>query len=179
MSNITKQILKTRTYNQITSGVSTFWKDSLFENLKNLSSRAKGAKGEHLVAEAMSALGHHSPFKKDGKPYKPKGSGTDFDLFINRLKIEVKLSTAWDETPSKFKWQQLRSMQDYDRVVFVGVNPNQFDMWWCTKKDLEKHIFNKSEYRQHAGKDGDQDLYWISTEGSTNIPSWFRPIQTF
>jgi hypothetical protein len=145
-----------------------------------MSSVRKGSQGERLVADILEAKGCTVPRNKTGKNKKPKGAGTDYDLWIDDIKIEVKTSTTWDNVLNRFRWQQLRSTQDYERVVFVGINPNDIYLWWCTKQDLEAHIFGRDNFRQHAGKNGKQDLYWLSTNGATDLPDtpkWFRCIE--
>jgi hypothetical protein len=168
--NLTELATHTKTYNAWQQEAAGIWKDSLFEAFKNKSSSSKGAQGEFLCADIMDSLGHRVLRNNRGKPIRPKGAGKDFDLMIGTHRTEVKASTTWGQALNCFTWQQIRSMQDYDRVIFMGINPNEVLMWWCSKADLEANIFGRNEYRQHAGKDGHQELYWLQN----TIPSWFR-----
>jgi hypothetical protein len=183
--DITDLALATVTYKGWRDKDTSFWDDSLFETYKYFPPPTKGSQAERLVADLLERLGSSVPRKRDGSPQKPKGSSSDFDLYIDELKVEVKASTAWDGVIDSFTWQQIRSEQEYDRVVFVGVNPNQVCAWWCTKADLDRHVFGRDEYRQHAGRNGNQELYWIKTspdgDPSTAPPvlHWFRDVQTW
>jgi hypothetical protein len=162
---------KSRTLQEKNVGID-FWRDTLYESFFLMSSpKAKGARGERLAAEIMETLGHDILRKKNGKPARLDGDA-DHDIVVGGYRTEVKLSLTWDGQPDRFTWQQIRSLQDYDRIILIGVNPDEVKMWWATKKDLEQNIFGKSCYRQHGGKNGKQELYWIKNE----IPSWFRPI---
>ena len=83
------------------------------------------------------------------------------------------MSLTWGEQQNCFTWQQIRPLQEYDRIVFIGVNPDSLHLWWATKEDILQHIAGHDSYRQHGGKNGGQDLYWIKNE----IPTWFRSIE--
>jgi hypothetical protein len=127
--DLTTIALSTGTAKIWTTLTNPYWNNSLFETFKNFSSRKKGTEGEHLTADILELLGSTVQRNKHGKPCKPKGSKTDFDIIIDNHKVEVKCSTAWEEKENKFVWQQLRSLQEYDRVIFVGINPNKLHMW--------------------------------------------------
>jgi hypothetical protein len=179
--DLTNTALKSPTYQRWVDSEDLFWKGSEFEKFRNFASRKKGKEGEHLAADLLEAQGSTIPRGKKGEPTKPKGSGSEFDIFPDKIKTEVKTSSAWNGTRCAFRWQQLRD-QLYERIVFIGINPNELYMWWCTKADLEKHIFGRDEFRQHAGKDGGQELYWISTQGGSltpDVPAWFRSMDTW
>ena len=105
----------------------------------------------------------------------------DYDIYPDEIKTEVKFSTAWDNTEFMFTWQQLRSWQNYERIIFVGCNPNSIHVWWCTKKDLEENVFGKDEYRQHGGKDGKQEEYWLKStpDKKTIVPEYFQTLDTW
>ena len=150
-----------------------FWKDSIFESFYLMSSpKSKGSRGERLAAEIMEKLNHTVLRNKNGKLARLQGD-SDHDIVVDNFRTEVKLSLTWDGVPNRFTWQQIRSLQDYDRILFIGMNPNDVNIWWASKKDLKDNIFGKPCYRQHGGKNGKQDLYWIKNE----IPSWFRTIE--
>jgi hypothetical protein len=163
---------KSRTLQEKVNGVD-FWRNSLYESFFLMSSpKAKGSRGERLAAEVFETLGHDILRKKNGKLARLEGDA-DHDIVVDGYRTEVKLSLTWDSTPDQFTWQQIRSLQKYDRIIFIGLNPDEAKMWWATKEDLERNIFGKSCYRQHGGKKGNQELYWIRNE----VPAWFRPVE--
>lgn len=113
----------------------------------------------------METLGH--------KVTRPESS--DHDRIISNHKTEIKVSTTWNEELNNFTWQQIRD-QDYDRIIFVGINPNDISVWWATKDDLREYVLGQDSKRQHAGKDGGQELYWL--QGSKG-EQWFRDLADF
>lgn len=143
----------------------TIWKNSHFRYFRDMSSKSKGAEGEKLVHQFMEKLGH----------IVSRAKNSDFDRYISGHKTEIKVSTSWDEVEDKFTWQQIRN-QEYDRIVFVAINPNDVKFYWASKADLKKYVFDKDEYRQHSGKNGGQELYWL--QGVSKMP-WFRDIESF
>jgi len=152
-----------------------FWRGSLFESFKPMSPVAKGSRGERLAAEVLEKLGHDVLRKKNRKLARLDGD-KDHDIVVDGYRTEVKLSLTWGDTLDTFTWQQIRPFQKYDRIIVIGMNPNEVKMWWATKEDLEDNIFGKACYIQHGGKDGNQDLYWIRTEAD-GIPSWLRNME--
>ena len=156
----------------------SIWNGSTFELAKNMGPKSKGAWGERLTCDILESFGAKVPRDKKGKNKKPKGAGSDYDVWVNGKKIEVKTSFAWDDTPDKFVWQQIRD-QDYEYIVFIGVNPGECKAWWATKDDIVDNIFGEDSYRQHGGSSGMQDLYWIQTAALVGgeLPEWFKPIK--
>ncbi|AOO13170.1 hypothetical protein LIS021110_056 [Cyanophage S-RIM14] len=153
-------------YEKWESSKQSIWEGSKFQSFRNIPSpKSKGSQGEKLVQQFMEHFGH--------KVTKPEN--TDHDRIIDGYKTEIKLSTTWNETLSNWTWQQIRD-QDYDRLIFVGINPNGISLWWATKSDIKKYILGRDGCRQHAGKDGGQELYWI--QGSSG-EQWFREMSTW
>ena len=187
MSDITKLVLESTTYARWLDPTAEdlYWADSQFGCFRRFASRTKGKEGEHLTADVLELLGsivpRHQKGKKKGQPFKPAGAGTDYDVLIDDYEVEVKTSSAWQAQSNNFAWQQFRPFQEYIRVICVGINANQVQAWWCTKEDLEKHIFGRDEFRQHGGKKGEQELYWISTPGgdTAEVPAFFRSMDTW
>ena len=163
--DFTVDALSTKRYSQWEKARQSIWYGSRFEQLRNMSSRKKGAEGEKMCSEIMTSLGHEVK----------KPESKEHDRIITPWKTEIKLSTSWNEELDNFTWQQLRN-QDYERCIFIGVNPEQLKMWWCTKDDLFEHVISKDSKRQHAGKDGEQDLYWIQASAGE---TWFRTMNTW
>ena len=163
--------LKSETLKERSPGID-FWEGSSYESFYTMSSpKAKGSRGERLAAEVMESLGHNILRKKSGKLARLSGN-SDHDIVVNGHRVEVKLSLTWGTEYDKFTWQQIRSLQEYDRIIFVGINPDEVKMWWATKEDLENNVFGDAAFRQHGGKKGNQELYWIRD----GIPSWFRSV---
>ena len=183
MTDVTKTLVEGQTCQkgQEETEADRYWKGSPFEWFRLLASRSKGAMGERMVCDILEALGSSVPRDKKGKPIKPKGSGSDYDIFPDDILTEVKTSSAWEARDNKFVWQQLRSNQTYERVVFLGLNASCAQAWWCTKGDLERHVFGRDEFRQHGGSAGNQDLYWIQTDGGNTavVPTFFRSLDTW
>ena len=118
-----------------------------------------------MVQQVMEALGHRVE----------RPTSSEHDRIIDGWKTEIKVSTTWNETLDNWTWQQIRE-QDYDRIIFVGINPNDVSIWWATKEDLRQFVLGRDEMRQHAGKDGGQELYWIQGSG---VKPWFREMNSF
>ena len=140
--------------------MSPFWLGSKFEFTRSISSKQKGSFGEKFVAAVMKDMGFDVS----------RRYSSDHDIVVNGMSAEVKMSTAWDNKKDAFKWQQIRN-QDYKLIFFLGINPNDFTIWWATKDQLNEKVIGKDEYRQHAGKDGNQELYWISCR-----QEWFNDL---
>lgn len=138
------------------------WTDSEFEFYKKLtSSKQKGAFGEAFSKAVLSDMDF----------IVSKRTSSDQDFQINGIGTEVKTSGAWNQKINRFKWQQIRSQQEYEIIIFLGINPDSYFIGWASKKDLQDNIFGKDEYRQHGGKDGGQELYWIDRS-----EPWIRDI---
>src|SRR5574343_98228 len=153
MFNITDCALETDTYSSWKNDVSLFWKDSLFEHLKNKSSRCKGSESEKLMKEIFKSKGFEVKKRKH----------SDHDFCVNGYEIELKMSTCWAEKPDAFRWQQIRK-QRYDYILFLGVNPNKLYLWGMSKQAIIDNIFDRDEFRQHGGRTGNHENYWISTK---------------
>jgi hypothetical protein len=167
MIDYTAQVETLPIFDRWESSKQSIWEGSKFQTFRNIPSpKSKGSQGEKLVEQLMKSLDH--------KVTKPLNS--DHDRVINGHKTEIKVSTTWNELLNNWTWNQIRGNQDYDRIIFVGVNPNSIHIWWATKEDICKHIIDNDSKRQHAGKDGGQEIYWIQGSGKQD---WFRDLDTF
>lgn len=157
MCDDTSIAVSTAEYKSWTNDIENdIWKGSKFEKLKKTPSpRARGAMAERLLKQIL--------IKKGCKITKPKSKSSEYDLHVNGLRVEVKMSTLWNSNESSFKWQQIRN-QEYDLILFMAVYPNELKIWGATKETIRKEVFGKDELRQHAGKNGKQELYWISDQ---------------
>lgn len=133
------------------------WTDSPFQWIKNLPSSAIGATGAKLVE-------HWATSKKFAVD--PSGT-TEFDRYINRMKIEVKTSTLWKDT-GKYTFQQLRD-QDYEYAFLLGISPFDVHAWLVPKFELMEE--NHPEIRgQHGGAIA-VETRWL-TFNPENPPAW-------
>jgi hypothetical protein len=169
---LTEIAVKTNAFKEPTSNLD-FWRGSLFESFWLMSSpKSKGARGERLAADIMESLGHDVLRNENGKPI--RWGGSEHDIVVNDQRTEVKMSLTWGDAENQWTWQQIRD-QDYDRIIFLGINPNDVRMWWATKRDLMKHVIGNRALQQHGGKKAASNTYWIRNK----IPSWFREIETW
>lgn len=169
MTNITNAILSSKEYSYWSSNysVGSFWKNSNFEWFRSIPSpRTKGKVGEEIVELCMKNLGHLVE--------KPKNK--DHDRIINGYKVEIKTSTTWNDILNRFTWQQIRQNDDFERIIFLGINPNDTKMYWATYDDLVKNLFCNDKYRQHKGASGGQDMFWIQ---NTDKLDWFSEMENF
>ncbi len=162
------ELIATPTYKKLkaTESLGSIWTGQTFEVFKLLGSRKKGAVAEKLVEDMLKVMGFTVG----------KSKGLGGDRTVQGLETEIKASCCWDEVPDAFCWQQLRR-QDYARVIFLGVNPASAVLYWADKEALVKEIFNDS-HRQHAGRKGGQELYWIQVGPDGNqvhpLPACFN-----
>ena len=170
--NLTEVALRTPVMRDEENPKWNIWQSSPFESFYLSSSKAKGSKGERLLAAVLETLGHDILRDNTGKLQRLDGN-SDHDIVVDNYKVEVKTSLTWGEERDKFTWQQIRSKQDYERIIFIGLNPDEMKVFWATKKDLEENIFGIDKHRQHGGKDGKQDLYWIRND----FPHWFKSLE--
>lgn len=134
------------------------WTDSPFEWIKGgLSSRSKGAVGEQLVAQF---LGHYGFDITDTE-------GTDSDIGVNGAKVEIKLSTEWQE--GHYRFQQIRD-QDYDILFCLGLSPFSAYAWVAGKQNI---VFDEIAH-QHDGSRG-RDTWWITAAPKSISHTWLNP----
>ena len=163
---VTEELRSSGTLQSLQKDKSTeWWRGSMFEQFALIRSpRSRGAVGEKLVSDIMELWGS-----------KVKRSRTaNYDRIIDNIPTEIKVSTTWNCMEDNFRWSQIRN-QPYERIIFGGINPNEAKLAWATKDDLQKWVFTDSN-RQHAGKNGGLDIYWVS--GSIEMNNHFmRPIR--
>lgn len=134
-----------------------------FQLYTELGPRQKGAYGEFIAGLFFRSIGSivHSRIN----------SGHDY--IIDGYKTEIKFSGAMRDdnngnpvlNENTFTLNHLALRKDWDRLVFIGVNPDDKEdvIFWITKEDaiecVEKGLYIK---KQQGGKQGDNDDY-IST----------------
>lgn len=145
-------------YDYLEGGIS-LWDGSPFEWILRLPSRRRGAIGEKLVAGWSAA--------KDFDVLKPLNS--DADRIINNLRIEIKMSTLWEN--GQYKFQQIRD-QEYDHLFALGISPFDAHAWLIPKAALMSGP-RKGLTGQHTGAQG-TDTSWLGFRASAP-PEWLEP----
>ena len=140
-----------------------FWKGSIFKSIVNSSPKSKGAFGENLGSEICN---------KQYNLRVEKRTNAGHDRIIEGVRTEIKLSFCWDETPGKWVFQQIRPDDDYERVIFIGINPDEVRIWWATKADA-----TTCSIPQHGGAEGN-DTRWASITAE-QIPSQFKNMENW
>ena len=139
-----------------------------FITVRNLSSRSKGAFFEKLTKEWLSAT---------FDLYSNKPSSSQHDTIINDVKIEIKGSTLWvdgEGNPTHFRWQQIRTAQDYQIMIFMAMYPDKVKFYYATKQDLLDNL-DPLIYNQHGGKGIDSGT--MSIDGYPEDFVWMKEIK--
>jgi hypothetical protein len=167
MDKLTEAVLSSKNFAEYNEKANySIYKGSIFENIYALHSRTKGSFGEKITAEILGMI----------KSSKEGGDIIEIDKDTGaKIGIEVKLSCFWENREGKLCFEQIRK-GNYKKIIFLVIEPNRIRMWEAPYKDLENNIFDKDEYRQHNGKDGNTESYWIQTNSYADIPTWFREI---
>ena len=131
------------------------WVNSPFKWIRGLASRRRGKVGEEIIARWLTVEG-----LEIGSP-----AGTDSDLMVNGVRVEVKMSTLWEV--GTYTFQQIRD-QDYAFLICLGLSPVEAHCW-VLPKDLA--MANASP--QHGGRDG-RDTYWFRVDPKAPA-AWLRP----
>ena len=141
---------------------------------QDLSSKAKGAAFEYLITEILNTNG----FTVE----KPKKS-TDYDRLINGKKVEIKGSLGWvtNGEISHYRFQQLRSSQDYEIVLFLFITPEGIELKGATKETVMKKLAYQDEegfwpHNQHGGKRVNSGTFCLDVT-SVDAADWMLPIE--
>lgn len=147
---------------------------SAMKMYQDLSSKAKGAAFEYLITEVLETQG----FTVE----KPKKS-TDYDRLINGKKVEIKGSLGWvtNGEISHYRFQQLRSAQDYEIVLFLFVTPGGIEIKGASKKVVMNNIAYQDEHgfwphNQHGGKRVNSGTFCIDVADAESL-DWMQPIE--
>ena len=133
------------------------WAGSPFQWLKiGLPSRTRGKVAEVLLERWLSGEGFEVGTAR----------GTDADLVVNGVRVEVKSSTLWDK--GTYRFQQVRD-QDYDIVICIGFSPSEAHCWVLSKK-----LAYGQSSPQHGGARGGSGVGWLVVDPEAP-PSWLRP----
>jgi hypothetical protein len=109
-----------------------------------------------------------------------KALNSDHVRIINDLiKLEIKGSLLWGDG-THFRWQQIRTNQDYDIICFVAVYPNAIRLYAATK-DVVKSMVEVQDkngrwiHNQHGGKKVNSGTFFI--DGMPKDFSWFSSLE--
>ncbi len=142
---------------------------SNFKVYKDMSSRKKGKFFEMIVAEYFQKQGYDVA----------KAINSDHDRVIKRKKVEIKGSFLWGDG-THFRWQQIRTGQDYDVMCFLAVHPDKIEFYGATKEEVRYNVEVQDMqgnwiYNQHGGKKVNSGTFAI--DGFPNDFTWFRPFE--
>jgi hypothetical protein len=146
------------------------YKNSPFRVYKEMSSKKKGKYFELIVQEYLQKQGY-----KVGKAL-----NSDHDRIINDLiKLEIKGSFLWGDG-THFRWQQIRTNQDYDIICFVAVYPEVIQFYAATKYEVKSIVEVQDEngywiYNQHGGKTVNSGTFFL--DGMPKDFSWFSSLE--
>ena len=104
------------------------WTGSINEKFFRLSPKKKGNVGEQAI---------HSLLEEVGATVE-KRTNSSHDFIVNGLIAEVKTSSIWSS--GQLVFQEIRTHQDHDILLFVSVFPDDVKFHWCFKKDLAKYL---------------------------------------
>lgn len=145
---------------------SDIYTDSVFKNLKDLSSKKKGKYFEQLYAE----------YKLSQGVIVTKPENSDHDRIVDGLKVEIKGSFIWSNANS-FRWQQIRTGQDYDVVVFIAIYPDRVEFYQADKETVKRNVEVQDAkgnwiHNQHGGKTVNSGCFFI--DGLPSDFDWFK-----
>lgn len=147
------------------------YQNSSFKDLKDLSSRRKGLEMEKIFELIAKSYGFDvAKFVNDGE------SKSDYDRVCEGKKIEIKGSFLW-EGSDKFRWQQIRTNQNYDYVVFLAFYPKEVKCYYASKEEVVANLEvqdanGKWTYNQHGGKSKNSGTFCI--DGIPSDFSWMK-----
>jgi len=130
------------------------WIGTPYEGYSNLSATQMGRFGEKIVSKYMKNNGH------DVQPRINAGH----DRVIDGFKTEIKFSLSL--ISDKFILNHLSCEKDWDRLIFLGVSPNDYNrMIWFEKNKFNDYMTNNTKpifRRQQGGEQGTNDDYMFS-----------------
>ena len=164
--------------NYIEQNLEDPWKGTPFEGYVYMSPKQKGEFGERFTTKYLEVLGYGVK--------KAKTSTSGHDRVVDDLLTEIKFSLACRNKKKdgvivdKFIINHVSSGKDWERLVFVGVNPNESDLRvvWFTKHDFNSHLksFNPLfKVQQGRKKVGNADYICTNVESLLEC-DWLKNI---
>ena len=134
--------------------------NSKFRILKEMSSKRKGAVFEQIFEERM-VKNCHTLLKNLNSDHDRR-----FEVDGKEVKFEIKGSMLWGEDGDAFRWQQIRTAQDYDVMVFMAIYPTNISFYWATKEEVKAFVEVQDEdgfwiYNQHGGKSVNSGTFFL------------------
>jgi hypothetical protein len=134
--------------------------DSKFRILKEMSSKRKGAVFEKIFEEKMIENGH-TLLKNLNSDHDRR-----FEINGEEVKFEIKGSMLWGEDGDSFRWQQIRTSQDYDIMLFMAIYPEEIKFFYATKDEVKEVVEVQDEngdwiYNQHGGKKVNSGTFFL------------------
>ena len=147
--------------NYIEQNLEDPWKGTPFEGYVYMSPKQKGEFGERFTAKYLKLLGY------DVKRAKTSTAG--HDRVVDDILTEIKFSLAIRNRSKggvindKFIINHVSSGKDWERLIFVGINPDEENLRivWFSKEDFNKNIFSDNSLFnvQQGGKGVGNDDY--------------------
>jgi (2Fe-2S) ferredoxin len=142
--------------------------NSPFMTLKSMSSKKKGKYFELMYAEYMTDKGN----------LVERPDSSEHDRKVNGIKKEIKGSFLWG-SGTHFRWQQIRTAQDYDDVVFVCIYPDRVEFYEADKNVIKSIVEKQNEkgewiHNQHGGKKVNSGTFFL--DGLPTDFNWMKPV---
>ena len=154
------------------------WKETPFEGYVYMSPKQKGEFGERFTTKYLEVLGY------DVKRAKTSTAG--HDRVVDNSLTEIKFSLACRNKKKdgvivdKFIINHVSSGKDWERLVFVGVNPDESDLRvvWFSKEDFNTHLTSTNPLFkvQQGGKKVGNDDYICTNVQSLLECNWVKNI---
>jgi|19_taG_2_1085344.scaffolds.fasta_scaffold106221_2 hypothetical protein len=136
INKLNESLVQDAQWNKLTSHNNRWSLDPVFKDYHKLGNKQKGVLGEEYTERLMLMMGSCV------KP--PKH--TDYDRIIDGYKTEIKFSLAVSDSKKdviiydKFMINHIAKSKDWDRLLFVGINPPE---GWNNVKRNKSNLSNK------------------------------------
>lgn len=167
----------------------SYWKGSIFEEIRELSNDERGLWGEKLVYELISQHTDMSVYWDKNKNIKQHDG--KYDLMINGHRVEVK--TSFGGHSDNYQHENIYNDAYWDKIVMVDVDRdrvyftciNRLDMTWTSrhpvlgrKPTLRDHQTDKYKWDFSScvltrGANAGLTTHWmVGDPDETTIPWW-------
>ena len=145
---------------------------SEFDNLRQIRddllwSNARNSWIRALAPTDVGKIGEELAVKILGGS-KTKNNTAGYDLDVNGMRVEVKLSTVINnDGHSILIWRQIRPSDPYTHICFIAVYPNKVRMFLVPKEKIPLEVLK----HQH-GRGKELDIFQIHTRKIDELFSW-------